>query len=57
MKVTALQLGWWDFPGSNFIGWVSIFNIRFPLEELIFWLFLFAMAILTYYEFFDDDEK
>jgi hypothetical protein len=56
-EVTGLQLGWWDFPGTNFIGWVSVFNIRFPLEELIFWLFLFAMAILTYYEYFDDDEK
>jgi hypothetical protein len=56
-EVTALQLGWWDFPGTNFIGWVSIFNVRFPLEELIFWLFLFAMAILTYYEYFNDDEK
>ena len=56
-EVTALQLGWWDFPSTNFIGWVSIFNVRFPLEELIFWLFLFAMAILTYYEYFADDEK
>lgn len=56
-EITALQLGWWDFPGSQFIGWISIFNIKFPLEELVFWLVLFAMAILTYYEYFDDNEK
>lgn len=56
-EITALQLGWWNFPGEQFIGWVSIFNIKFPLEELLFWLILFAMAILTYYEFFDDGEK
>ena len=56
-EITALQLGWWDFPGEQFIGWVSIFNIRFPLEELIFWLLLFAMCILTFYEYFDDKEK
>ena len=56
-EITALQLGWWDFPSEKFIGWVSIFDIRFPLEELIFWLILFAMGILTFYEYFDDDEQ
>lgn len=56
-EITALQLGWWGFPGRKFIGWISIFDIKFPLEELIFWLLLLAMAMLTYYEFFDDDEK
>lgn len=56
-EITALQLGWWDFPGHQFIGWVTISNIKFPIEELIFWIFLFAMAILAYYEFFDDREK
>jgi hypothetical protein len=56
-EITALQLGWWDFPSEKFIGWISIFNIKFPLEEFIFWLILFAMGILTFYEYFDDDEK
>lgn len=56
-EITALQLGWWNFPGEQFIGWVSIFSIKFPLEELIFWLLLFAMSVLTYYEFFDEGEK
>ena len=56
-EITALQLGWWAFPGKQFLGWVYISNIRFPIEELVFWLSLFAMAILAYYEFFDDDEK
>ncbi len=56
-EVTALQLGWWDFPGSKFIGWVTILGVKFPIEELAFWIFLFSMAIISYYEFFDDDEK
>jgi hypothetical protein len=56
-EITALQLGWWDFPGEKFIGWISFFNIRFPVEELVFWLLLFAMCILTFYEYFDDEEK
>lgn len=56
-EITALQLGWWAFPSEQFIGWVSIFNVRFPFEELFFWMMLCAMAVLSYYEFFDADEK
>lgn len=56
-EITALQLGWWSFPGVQFIGWVSILNIKFPVEELMFWFLLFAMCVLTFYEYFDDEEK
>jgi len=56
-EITALKLGWWKFPGKEFIGWVSIFGVSFPLEELIFWFILLALATLSFYEFFDDDEK
>ncbi len=56
-EITGLKLGWWDFPGPQLIGWVSILGVRFPFEELFFWIMLFAMAWLSYYEFFLDDEK
>ena len=56
-EIAALKLGWWSFPGTDFIGWVSVLGVRFPLEEFFFWLILTAMAILSYYEFFDDDER
>jgi hypothetical protein len=56
-EVTALKLGWWSFPGIQFVGWLSVFGVRFPLEEFVFWIILFAMAVAAYYEFFDDDIK
>ena len=56
-EVTALRLDWWDFPGEQFIGWMNIFGVSFPIEELIFWIMLLAMGILSWYEFFDDDNK
>ncbi len=56
-EITALKLGWWVFPSTNFIGWVSILGERFPIEEFIFWLLLFAMAVLSFYEYFDAEEK
>lgn len=55
-ELTALQLGHWSFLGRNFIGWVSIFGFRFPYEELFFWLVIFATCVLSYFEFFDDEE-
>lgn len=56
-EITAVKLGWWAFPGKYFIGWISMFGIRFPLEELLFWFILMILAILSFFEFFDDDEK
>ena len=56
-EITALKLGIWDFPGDQFIGWVTFFGMRFPFEEFFFWIILGAIAMLSYYEFFDDDRK
>ena len=57
MEITALKLGQWTFPGEQFLGWVTLFGVAFPFEELFFWMILGAIAILSYYEFFDDDRK
>ncbi len=56
-ELTGLQLNQWNFPGSNFIGWVELFGRRFPFEEFFFWFVMTAIAVLCYYEFFDDDRK
>lgn len=55
-ELTALAKGWWYFPrSSEFIGWIDIGKLLFPLEEFVFWLMLFAMGFLSWYEYFDDD--
>lgn len=56
-ELTALRLGWLTFPGTDFVGWVSLLNLSFPFEEFFFWILLTAMAAVVYYEFFDDDEQ
>jgi hypothetical protein len=57
-EITALKLNHWYFPKEGkFIGWITIFGEWFPIEELVFWLILCAMAILSYFEYFDDDKK
>lgn len=56
-EITALHLNQWIFPGQGIVGRVFIGPIFFPLEELFFWMVLGAIGILSYYEFFDDDDK
>ena len=57
-EITALKLSWWSFPvNGQFIGWISILGINFPFEELFFFILLGIAAALSFFEFFDDDNK
>lgn len=56
-ELTGLYLGQWTFPGENFVGWVNLFGHSFPFEELLFWLILGPIGILSYYEYFNDDRR
>lgn len=56
-EFTALELGNWTFPGSNYIGVVKILGFNLPIEEIVIWWGLFIVSILSWYEFFDDDQK
>lgn len=56
-EITGLELRQWEFPTMGLLGWVDVFNYRFPAEELLFWLILFSSATLSYYEFLFDDRK
>jgi hypothetical protein len=56
-EITALKLGQWWFPSPDFIGFITLFGVTFPFEELLFWIILGSLGVLVYYEFFDDEEK
>ncbi len=56
-EITALKIGWWSFPSKQFVGNVTFFGVTFPFEEFFFWIILFTLAMLSYYEYFFDDEK
>ncbi len=55
-ELVALHLSHWRFPGVNFIGWVELLGYKFPFEEFIFFICLSSIALLCYFEFFDDDQ-
>ncbi len=54
-EIVALKLDWWRFPGNDFIGWVEVVGVRFPLEELLVWMVWMSMAILSWYKYFEED--
>lgn len=57
LELTGVHLGQWGFPSNQYVGWIELFNNRFPFEEFFFFIMLTAIAILSYYEFFNDDRK
>lgn len=56
-EMTALTLHHWTYTGKHFIGWVQILQYRFPFEELFYWMILWSVMLITYFEFFDDTRK
>ena len=56
-EYTALKLGYWSFPGKNYIGWLNVGGVQVPVEEFLIWITLGSMTILSYYEFYDDDRR
>ncbi len=56
-EYAAVIKGWWHFPGTEFIGWITLLGVSFPLEEFIFWIVLFAISVLCAFEYLDDDER
>jgi len=56
-EIVALKLQWWGFPDSLFIGWIHVFGISFPVEELLAWFIALALITVCLYEFFADDRK
>ena len=54
-ELTGLRLKYWSFPGTHYIGWVTIINYKFPMEELLFWIIIFSTCVLCYFEFMDDN--
>ncbi len=53
-ELAALYAGLWSFPGF-YIGWIGSGVLRFPIEELIFWIIPSAAVFLICYELCFDD--
>lgn len=53
----GLKLNHWIFPGSHYLGLIGFFGYRIPLEEFFLYFLISTPALLSYYEFLDDDRK
>ncbi|MEK6984179.1 MAG: hypothetical protein AABX33_06410 [Nanoarchaeota archaeon] len=54
MGIAGVKLGHYSYPGANFIGWINLFFISVPIEELIFAFILSSPATIAYYKLFDE---
>lgn len=54
--LVSLYQGHWSYPGENFVGWVTISSLRFPIEELVFWIILFPSFLISQFELFNNDD-
>lgn len=55
-EITALHLSQWNFPG-DYIGWVHLLGVSFPIEEMFFWIILSSLIGSVYYEVVFDNSK
>lgn len=55
-ELVALHLGQWNFPGI-YIGWVQVWDVRFPLEEFFYWMIVYTLFVLSLYEGVVDDGR
>jgi len=56
-ELSGLHANQWEFNEGKFVGFVGISGLRFPIEELVFWIILGSVWILSYYEYFADDRN
>lgn len=56
-ELSGLYANQWEFNEGKFIDLVGISGLRFPIEELAFWIILGPVWILSYYEYFADDRR
>lgn len=56
-EIVGVTFNYWIFPGHEYLGMVYVFGQRFPIEEIIFWMFFYPATIAAYYEEFIDDKK
>ena len=54
MELTALYVGYWEFPGE-FLYTISVAQFGIPLEEIFFWIIGGGPLILAFHELLTED--
>jgi len=54
IEIIAVRHSWWIYPGDQYVGWVQLGDLRYPFEELLFWMLFYAATLVSYYKIFVD---
>ncbi len=49
-EITALKLGMWSFPSTDYIFSWNLLGVRFPIEEMLAWMVLFFPISIAFSE-------
>ena len=52
IELFAVKYNWWVYQSESYIGWVNVFGLRFPFEELFFWMIFYAPVLIAFREMF-----
>ena len=55
-EVIGLRSGWWSYPGE-FIGHATLLGVSIPYEEIVLWILLGSLAVVTIFEEFEMHEQ
>lgn len=54
-EIGGLYNKYWIFPSEHYLMVIKLFNHKFPVEEVVFWMIFSAPALLAVYEYFGND--
>lgn len=56
LEVLGVNLKFWTFGiPASYIGWVRLFNVSFPFEEIFFWMAFYSSFLIFFYEKYIDE--
>lgn len=56
LEIVGVNFSYWTFEKGTYVGYVNVFNIIFPFEEVFFWMAFYSSFLIFFYEKFIDNE-
>ncbi len=56
VELSALRTGGWSFAGQ-YLGWVQVFGVGFPFEEMFFWMLWYTPFLIIMYSYLMRDKN
>lgn len=55
LELIGVKFSYWTFGRGTYVGWVELFGLGFPFEEVFFWMGFYSSFLIFFYEKFIDE--